>query len=281
MNTEITVDEDGFELSLKKLKNGRWIGNNFNADTVNNMPSIHLRNDDVIFCSYMKSGCHWVWQNVRMLLDGQVHSDAVDKESMMMEYHTIDHLDSLSSPRILNTHQFFDSLPTDLLKGKTKLIFVYRNPKDIAVSSYYHYKRLEHYNYKAPFSSYLKRFEKGLMSNNRIFDYLNNFEEGLKENPQIPYIAVSYEDMQKNPVSERHRLATFLGKSYSDEFINEVVTATSINVMREQKGADVFYRKGEVGDWKNHFTVAENMWFDDVIREELKGFKLVDFKYTV
>ena len=56
---KITTDEDGYKLTLTRMitdnhLNGRFIANNFNAETVESMPSIPLRDDDILFCSYMK-----------------------------------------------------------------------------------------------------------------------------------------------------------------------------------------------------------------------------------
>ena len=37
---------------------------------------------------------------------------------------------------------------------------------------------------------------------------------------------------------------------------------------------------GEVGDWKNHFTVAENEQFDKLLEEQFKD-SAIKFKYSV
>ncbi|KAI8749223.1 sulfotransferase 1C4 [Biomphalaria glabrata] len=49
---------------------------------------------------------------------------------------------------------------------------------------------------------------------------------------------------------------------------------------KNKDGDPVMYRKGEVGDWKNTFTVAQSEWLDQIIAREMAESKLT-FKYTL
>lgn len=45
-------------------------------------------------------------------------------------------LDALKSPRVLHTHMIPQLLPKDAFKGGPKIVLLFRNPKDTAVSLY-------------------------------------------------------------------------------------------------------------------------------------------------
>jgi len=266
----------------------------FNSDMCENMPSYPLRDDDILICSYPKSGCHWVWEISRMLLKGDTTLDDVNKESAMMEFSNVERqkndLDSLPSPRILNNHQHFDNQPQDLVKKKTKVIFIYRNPRDVAVSFYYHTKRLPFYQFTGPdFASYLPRFVDGLVDHGSVFDYMKGWENGIK-NQELNACVLCYEDLKTSglSLSSLRKLSTFLGQSHDDAFLEEVIKATDISNMRSAKtqsfkdaGGSIHYRKGQIGDWKNHFTVAQSEWFDHVTRTRMADSEMFHFRYDV
>ena len=46
----------------------------------------------------------------------------------------------VSSPRTIKTHLPGHLLPPDILRQKSKIVYVARNPKDVAVSYYYFHK---------------------------------------------------------------------------------------------------------------------------------------------
>ena len=265
----------------------------FNAALLERLPEFPLRRDDVMLCSYPKSGCHWVHEMARMLMSGTAEVDGFNKESAMLEFNQTEKygdIDDLPSPRLLNTHQYFENMPTDLINSDIKVIFVYRNPKDVAVSYYYHHKRIPCRDYTAPdFSSYIPRFLDGLIDGGCYFDYLKDWHQGMKDNPSMKTCILSYEDLHEDPLPQVKKLSTFLDKDYDDQFLNAVVEASSLDKMAAAKTtaqADaegkVMYRKGVVGDWRAHFTAAQSAHFDHVTRVQMAGAaEAFPFKYRI
>ena len=87
--------------------------------------------------------------------------DILEKDAGMLEFHFKGQIDALPSPRVLNSHLLFRHLPADMLKKKTKTIFLYRNPKDVAVSFYKFHSSFAVYEYEGQFGNWLKLFQKG------------------------------------------------------------------------------------------------------------------------
>ncbi|XP_005110478.1 sulfotransferase 6B1 [Aplysia californica] len=264
----------------------------FNPYMLENLPDCQLRDDDVILVSYPKSGCHWLWEVTRLLVSGRTTTDKVNKENAMMEMSELEgngSIDDIPSPRILNNHYFFENQPKDLLRKRVKTVLLYRNPKDVAVSFFHHHTRLQNYCYTGrDFPSYLHRFVDGLVDSNCIFDWLASWERAINEHKDLNICIMCYEDLQENPLAEFRRLAKFLGKDYEDDHLQQVIKATSIETMREQKGflysdnsGAIMFRKGKVGDWKNHFTIAQSEWFDHVTRTRMGHSKLYNFRYDL
>ena len=85
-----------------------------------------------------------------------------EKENAMMEAVPQSKYESLPSPRILNNHLYPKHMPTDFFKRERKIIFIVRNPKDVAVSFYNHTFNLDKcYFYHGDFKNYLKLFIQG------------------------------------------------------------------------------------------------------------------------
>lgn len=293
-NHQWVVDSTGYGMMMQPIQGKRFVGLSFHTDAIAKMTSLPVREDDVILVSYPKSGTHWMHENLRCLIEGRVssspESDSHDKMDYMIELKGHGYYDAFPSPRLLNTHVLFHEMPTDILKGQTKLVFIYRNPKDIAVSYYHHHRKIERYAYTGKFCHFLKRFAESKAAFGDCFEYWKSWEGGLRKYPDIPCLIVRYEDLHLDPLGQRRRLAKFLGKIYSDEFLEGVARATSIEAIKIKKGEKgaktdsgdlIFYRKGEVGDWKNYFTESENVWFDEMIDKEMGGSKLFSFIYSI
>ena len=69
--------------------------------------------------------------------------------------------------------------------------------------------------------------------------------------------------------------------------LEQIVEQTSFNAMKNAENVSYkwiaghkgdFIRKGEVGDWRNHFTDEQNGFFDKVYAEKMAGTGL-QFKF--
>ncbi|CAG5116568.1 unnamed protein product [Candidula unifasciata] len=301
MPLELVPDEFGTVMELFRCPNGRLVAPDLNPDTVYNMRNIPLRDDDIMLCSYAKSGCHWLWDVLRYLRFGVADDlDKVDKETHMVEYNSLETLEQLQSPRILNNHGFFEDQPTDLFNKKVKVVFVYRNIKDLAVSYYHHHTRFPEYKYQDTFTHYIRRFVAGLVDNGSVFEYLRGWEEGIHNTPGLNIHVVSYEDMK-----ELLRLGKiFLGPNTALVFPKGPSPRAQNrfwpNVKKKKKratmyldheGKPVMYGKEKllpycrsVGERRNHFTVAATIGWTPSLKKKMgnpKFFKFLKIQYNL
>ena len=95
-----------------------------------------------------------------------------------------------------------------------------------------------------------------------------------------------YEDLKRDPQFYIKRLAQFLGQLFSlqeeeTREIQRIVDLCSfefLNLLQIKTGTyvsnfsnSVFFRKGEVGDWKNYLTIDMAEHLDQIIRQKLDG----------
>ena len=74
------------------------------------------------------------------------------------------------------------------------------------------------------------------------------------------------------------KVAEFLGVEVTEDQVSIVEDHVSFGSMktnpsvnRTVSGKDYFMRKGEVGDWRNHFTPEEAEFVDKMAEEKLAG----------
>ncbi|XP_067649081.1 sulfotransferase 1B1-like [Haliotis asinina] len=261
------------------------------ATHLENIKKMHMRVDDVIVVGYGKSGTHWMWEVAGMLLAGSTNYIRQIKESQFLEVKTVAVLDALASPRLLNTHVGFRFLPSEIVTKRIKVIYLLRNPKDVAVSLYHHVTGLSagrKSEYNGTWDDFLDAYIQGKVAGGSWFDSVLDWEKTVAGLTELPLLTVHYEDMKADPLTNVQRLSEFLGVHRDSTFCQEVVEACSFKKLKHAKdnleenylrdawkpGTEGFYRKGEVGDWKNWFTVAQNERFDAVYAEKMKNSKL-------
>ena len=271
-------------------------------DQMENVKKFEMKSDDVLVCAFPKAGTNWVWEMASMIQRGEPKYDKNFKVAVQFELRSLGELNSIPSPRVYSTHFYPSSLPDDVLKKKVKIIHVMRHPKDVAVSLYYHLKQLNvFFNENATpyesFSDFLPYVtgEYGVYMFVSIFRYLEEIEGFTKEHPDM-ILNLYFEEIKQDPVENVRKLAKFLDADLTQDVIRHIAEKCSFVNMKEtesngtkqympamfanvgeremaklqEQGGLVLFRKGEIGDWRSHFTVAESEHFDELIKERLK-----------
>ncbi|XP_002741605.1 sulfotransferase 1 family member D1-like [Saccoglossus kowalevskii] len=258
-----------------------------------------IRDDDVIIQTFPKSGTLWMLHAVSQMYDNLnwklkpvdrvarpgVWFEKTDSVpglygSMVKAVKSTFH--EMQSPRLMICHvpqQFFH---TSWRKGnrKCKIIHVTRNPKDVCVSSFKFFQSLQFIEMHLTWEEWVKAFVEGQVPFGPWLDNVWGWNQfGLEDN----VLHVTFEDMKRDLKSVLVKVADFLERPLSDDMLDHVVSQCSLDAMRASQ-TDVqtlairdegtsrenmkFLRKGEVGDWKYHFTVAQNEYFDKKITAE-------------
>lgn len=311
-----TEDEEIMEIQTSsgfKIQMLHFDGNNYALDMmkmgfapdprVNNqkIKDMDIRDDDVIICAFPKCGTQWSWEVVSMLMKKAAEYEKRIKTVGMLEFHEPQEFDQLESPRVLNTHLPFRNLPKKIIEKKCKIVYIQRNPKDVAVSFYNHKKNMFGSSFKQmTWEDHLELFpSKYSVPFSNWYTYTLDWEKVIDDNPNLPIHCMYYEDLKRDPFTETKRLAQFLGKDCDDQLIWDICEKCSFQNMKNAstevkqepewkhlppgKGKEIhksLYRKGEVGDWKNWFTVAQNERFDAEYNERMKDSKL-KFTYVL
>ncbi|XP_063417921.1 sulfotransferase 1E1-like isoform X2 [Mytilus trossulus] len=295
----VTVDLGGTPIqclkigdALQNLRTARML-----PDYRKHIPSIRnmeMDHDDVIICAFTKSGTHWLWEITSMLRNEKADYHGKEKTSAMLEFIPAEVLRSLPKPRIYNTHFTPQCLPKQVFDKRCKILFLQRNPKDVLVSLLSFLKGHTFIDSTIQWEEFISKYMELEVESSLLnwFYYTRQWFEFLKEGHDNIY-CLSYEDMKEDSVGEITKLAKFLEVEANNDLVKDIAVKCSFQNMKKaagskqetfainnkevaQKITNFTYRKGEVGDWKNYFTVAVNEQFDALYAKKMTG---IDFKY--
>jgi hypothetical protein len=246
-----------------------------------------LRTARVLIVSYPKSGRTWL----RVMLT---------KYMQKSEHLSIDSLDAWKVSRMSKRVDLFeftheqaehklmiraDELCFDEDRfQQRKVLFLHRDPRDTAVSMYFHLSKREKIAKNTFYTGTLHQL---------LRDKLFGLEKVVAFNQMWlanggrckDFMAISYEELRENPVENLARILAFLGDASPDkEVIREVVDAASFERMqkeeqegrydheslalRKQGDADALkVRRGIVGGYKDYFSEEDLRYADQVIEE--------------
>ncbi|XP_054729246.1 luciferin sulfotransferase [Anastrepha obliqua] len=169
-------------------------------------------------------------------------------------YKTLDRW-PLDRRRFIKTHLPFSLLPPSVMENKCKIIYVMRNPKDVAVS-YYHLNRLYRtQGYCGDFTRYWNYFSRGL---NPWLPYYSHIKEAYTHRNLPNILVLNYEEMVSNLNGVILKVAAFLDITISKERLKDLKEHLDIKNFRENpavNGSEMsdigVLLKGEAGFVRN------------------------------
>ncbi|XP_045911509.1 cytosolic sulfotransferase 3-like [Micropterus dolomieu] len=262
------------------------------TDNWANVQNFQARPDDILIATYPKAGTTWVSYILDLLYFGQT---SPERQTSMPIYErvpflelTIPSLDSgkdladklPTSPRLIKTHFPVQFVPQSFWEQNCRMIYVARNAKDNMVS-YFHFERM---NMVQPepgdWNSYIHKFMEGKIVFGPWYDHVNGWWKKKQTYSKIHYMF--YEDLTEDTGREIDKLCHFLGLSPTAEEKQRITDRVQFDNMKKDDMTNYstlsvmdfkispFMRKGKVGDWKNHFTVAQSEQFDEDYKKKMK-----------
>ncbi|KAG5603622.1 hypothetical protein H5410_025114 [Solanum commersonii] len=250
---------------------------------------------DIILVTTPKSGFTWVKSLLFTLMNRKKYS-IFEQDHPLLVKNTHDlvpwNSNSMLMVKLLATHMSFGSLPKPIHDSRTKLVYLCRNPRDAFISMWHFSNNLkpDHTDIKA-IEECFDLFCKGANPYgpfwNHVLDY---WKESIEKPNKVLFLM--YEEIKAQPKLQLKRLVEFLECQFSIEeekcgVVDEILRMCSfdnlsnLEVNRNGKLSSgeknkVFFRRGEVGDWKNYFTKEMSEKIDNIIKQKFQGSGLKD-----
>ncbi|KFM64916.1 Sulfotransferase 1C2, partial [Stegodyphus mimosarum] len=268
--------------------------------------------DDIFIVTYPKCGTTWtqfiVWEIINKGAVPPSPNQMMFQHVPFLEVTGPDALEALSTPRIIKTHLPFHLQPYN---PSSKYIYIIRNPWDCCVSYYYHHQ-MDTSQPQLTFDKYFELFITGELGWGDYFDHILSWYSH-RNDPNV--LLLTYEEMKKDAKKAFFTIAKFLGDSYYKDLLDKNILENCLKhsdfkymkslgmffpsfdeiqkdakkfaeeigkIDRENaksyKVREVnFFRKGEIGDWKNHFSQVQIERFNEYMSKKLKGTELENF----
>ncbi len=240
---------------------------------------------DAFIISYPKSGRTWLQKMIieAVRIESKKNFDLVDV-SLLNEQEP-------SFPYMLSTHagssweekvQNYNEIQKDDWKkyDHGKIIFLYRDPRDVLVSQFYHIRHRSGYG-TFPKSEVINNPNVGLL---KVIHFMNKWLKYSQNNPDI-VLNMSYDELKKNPFDSMKKILNHVGSGVSDDSIKAAIENTTLQKMRQNesgnadnpwattKGKDnpnsFHSRKGIIGEYKTFFSQEDINYIDKLINENL------------
>jgi Sulfotransferase domain len=224
--------------------------------------------DDVFFVSYPRSGSSWLRPLVTVALNAESATEGRSSFNAAIPdmYGAGSRLVEYCRPRMIKSHEPYQPL-------YPKVIYLYRDGRDVAVSYYNFYRTVRQYG--GTFDDFLGLFLKGKVNFGRWDIHVDSWMFGEFS---APLLAVAYEELHRNTSKTVARVMEFLGHSSSDKAIQTAVAQCTFERRQEHvKNRSPHYLKGyrggvggKAGGWCENLSNQQATMLWDAMGATLK-----------
>ncbi|XP_059393317.1 sulfotransferase 6B1-like [Carassius carassius] len=224
-------------------------------ETLDKLKELEAREDDLILVAYPECGFNWMLSVLRKILNASTGKNEIQRNKRYKnEIHSL--LENICSVLIL---------------------VVFRNPKDTLISYYHFMNKNPVLPNAGPWDKFFSDFMAGEVAWGSYFDHALAWEKRL-DDPNV--MIVTYEELKQGLHDDFLSISGFFNLPLTDEQVSSIAGESTFRAMLEnsQKShgniGSIFFRKGEVGNWKNHFSDAQSKQMDELFKAKLAGTNL-------
>jgi sulfotransferase family protein len=223
--------------------------------------TLAVRPDDTFIVSYPRSGNTWTrFLIANLLFAGQPVSFAnielliPDAEAQSSRY-----MKRIRGPRVIKSHQYFDH-------RYPKVLYVTRDPRDVAVSYYNFSRKYRHIADDCPLEQYVHGFVTGTLLSSGWGTWAENVGTWMAaRNGRPTFLLLRYEDLIADTQTELAKVARFFGVDATPGELSRAIENSSADHLRElekkegeawvttkNKRSDIpFIGSAAAGKWKS------------------------------
>ncbi|CAH8377495.1 unnamed protein product [Eruca vesicaria subsp. sativa] len=266
---------------------------------------------DLLICTYPKTGTTWLKALIFAISNRSRFKYSSSSNPLLkrnphelipfieIEFAFFPHVDALKGKEntLFSTHLPYGLLPESVSRSGCKMVYIWRDPKDTFISMWTFYQKQK--TDDGPLESLEESFDmfcRGFSSNGPYLDHVLSYWKAYQKNPDR-ILFLKYETMRADPLMYVRRLAEFMGCGFTEEEEKERVLEKVVNLcsfetlknLEPNKGEkdmvdrpcsyanSAYFRKGEIGDWRNYLTPEMAARIDGLVVEKLKGSGLLEW----